>query len=246
MLLTESVIDKPSFQTIEKSASETVSFNDYSGEDGRGESQLAVNEIKANTGCSENSMGRIRSDEGIEQDDYGRIVFVGDSRTIDMFYDSDDNIYGELHDDIVVFGGHGEGLDFLVESIEGYGLDRFDTLVVWMGANERGNFVGYGEFYSDILSAGKKMVLCTVGPTDNNYLHYNSDGYDYMDELMQQYNLSLTEWAEKNGVKIIDLYSYIKESQMVGIDPEDGIHYLPRPTTEVWKYIVKEICGSVG
>ena len=172
---------------------------------------------------------------------YGRILFVGDSRTIDMFYDSDENFFGEIHDNIAVYGGHGKGLDFMKTAVEEYGSDNYDTLVSWMGANEGGRFEGYGEFYDSILADGKTLVLCTVGPTDERYLDYEYEGNYYLDSLMQEYNRSLMGWADSRGVRIIDLYGFIKGSQTVTLDPVDGIHYLPRPTYEVWNHIVKEL-----
>ena len=172
---------------------------------------------------------------------YGRILFVGDSRTIDMFYDSDENIYGEMHDGIAVYGGHGRKLDFMKEAVSEYGYDNFDTLVSWMGANEAGSFEGYGEFYEDVMSHGKNLVVCTVGPTNGEFLDYEYEGPHYLDDLMSEYNDSLTRWAAGCGVRVIDLYRFIKDSKTVTLDPVDGIHYLPRPTLEVWEHILEQL-----
>ena len=171
---------------------------------------------------------------------YGRILYVGDSRTIDMFEDSDKNIYNEVHDGIVVYGGHSQGLHFMDIAVEFYGMNNFDTLLSSMGGNENGNFEKYPEFYEKLIEQGKNVIVCTVGPTDESYLQ-GSDIENYPNELIDKYNEALLEWAGENGIKVIDINGFIKESETVNPDPEDGIHYLPRPTTELWEFILSEI-----
>lgn len=169
--------------------------------------------------------------------DYGRIVFFGDSRTIDMFADSDANIYGESHDGIVVYGGHGKGYGFLQQELDKYGYGNFDTLVSFMGANDRGNFKNYQTYYEGLLAQGKKLVLCTVGPTVDWRLNA-FDAPNYPNSNMEYYNKQLTEWANAHGVKVIDTYTFIKDNITVDAD---GIHYTPRPTTALWQYILTEL-----
>ena len=170
-----------------------------------------------------------------------RILFVGDSRTIDMFEDSDDSFGPRMYDGITVYGGHGRRIDFLKDSVKDTGLDNFDTLVSWMGANDRGRFEPYGKYYSSLLEQGKKLVVCTVGPTDSSALG-GSDIDNYQNDTMIKFNGELLDWARQHEeVKIIDLYDYIENSPTVTVDPEDGIHYLPRPTEELWDYIRKSI-----
>ncbi len=203
-----------------------------------------ASDAAADTSVPENTEAETGSEEDpekIEHPDYGRMLFIGDSRTIDMFADSDTNIYAELHDGIPVYGGHGCGLDFMKESIEDYGLDNFDTLVTWMGANEDGDFYGYDKYYEKMMDHGKTLVLFTVGPTDDLYLHYDADGYRYTNDKMESFNNELMRWAENRDVKVIDMYGYVLQSENVKIDPADGIHYLPRPTTELWDFILKNI-----
>ena len=169
--------------------------------------------------------------------DYGRIVFFGDSRTIDMFADSDADLYGEKHDNITVFGGHGKGYGFLQQQLDGYGHANYDTLVSFMGANDRGNFKNYQTYYEGLLAQGKKLVLCTVGPTVDWRLNA-FDAPSYPNDNMVYYNKQLKEWAAAHGVKVIDTYQYIKDNITVDAD---GIHYTPRPTTALWQYILQEL-----
>ena len=53
----------------------------------------------------------------------GRVIFVGDSRTIDMFADSDTALYGEQHDGIRVYANHGKGYSYL-ESVCKNGAEK--------------------------------------------------------------------------------------------------------------------------
>ncbi|MBQ4482444.1 MAG: SGNH/GDSL hydrolase family protein [Lachnospiraceae bacterium] len=169
---------------------------------------------------------------------YGRILFVGDSRTIDMFADSDAEIRGEEHDGIVVFAGHGRASDYLEEVINSYDPGEYDTLVSWMGANDRGHFSGYKELYENCLANGKTVVVCTVGTQDSSYLK-ESDIEDFSDEKLQKFNRKLTDWAEERNIRVIDLYSFTRDN--ITVDPADGIHYLPRPTKMIWDHILEEL-----
>ena len=178
--------------------------------------------------------------------DLGNIVFVGDSRTIDMFYDSDDKIWGEEHDGIEVYAKHGGGFSWLEEVYAGGGIgDDTNTLVTWMGANDNGDTSQYESFYQAAMDAGLRVIICTVGPTDDNYLE-EGDKTNYSNSKMTQYNDSIKDWANNNGVTVIDVYSFIESTSTIQIDQADGIHYYPRPTTEIWDYILGRIKALTG
>lgn len=167
-----------------------------------------------------------------------RYLFVGDSRTIDLFADSDENIYSEVHDGIAVYGGHGLGYGFLYESVDDYGEDNFDTLVTWIGANDYDNFNAYTKYYRYLMDSGKNVIVCTIGPTQDEWLAEWDRPYYELSHMID-FNAKLTSWAEENGVKVIDLYDYVVNN--VQIDSADGIHYLPRPNPDLWKYIIDNI-----
>ena len=173
--------------------------------------------------------------------DYGRIIFTGDSRTVDMFYGDRNEIWGESFDGIPVFCRDACQSDYMMNAVNSYGWDNFDTLVTWMGCNDYGNFGPYESFYNSLLQQGKNIVVCTVGPTDNNTLANDFDREYYTNERQIAYNNSLVSWANSNGVKVIDLYSYVAGNGNLYISPEDGIHYMPQPTTEIWYYILSNI-----
>ena len=170
------------------------------------------------------------------KDNYGRILFIGDSRTVDMlFNDNDGIIINELYDDIVVYARHGHGFNYLKETIEEYGLNSFDTLISWMGANDKGIFDEYELYYEYLLSLNKNIILCTVGPTKDEYLESN----DYSNNNMKKYNESLINFSNKYNIHVIDLYSYIIDNQILIKD--DGIHYLPKTNYQLLGYIVGDI-----
>ncbi|MBQ6903921.1 MAG: SGNH/GDSL hydrolase family protein, partial [Lachnospiraceae bacterium] len=146
-----------------------------------------------------------------------RTVFFGDSRTIDLFADSNATLSGELHDGILVFAGHGEGYSYMESVLNRYGVDSFDTLIVWMGANDAGNFTPYQSYYEGLLAKGKRLVLCTVGPTTDSSLN-PWDRPAYYNANMIRYNTQLKEWSAKNGVKVIDLYSFIQSESSIRVD----------------------------
>ncbi len=177
-----------------------------------------------------------------EKVDYGRLLFTGDSRTVDMFSGTVEEIRGEVHDGIPVYCRDACQFEYMVGAIDEYGLDNFDTLVTWMGCNNYGNFSQYGPYYDDLLAKGKKIVICTVGPTLDGSLANDFDRQYYVNDLQIQYNKALKAWAKgKANVKVIDLYSYISNSSTISISTEDGIHYFPQPTTELWSVILSNV-----
>ncbi len=173
-----------------------------------------------------------------EPADYGRMIFVGDSRSVDLFSEPADAVEGEVHDGITVYARDGLRFDYLVDSVNTHGLDNFDTLVSWMGCNDFGDFSRYDVYYDKLLAQGKNLVLCTVGPTVDECLLHDIDYMYYPNANQITYNNSLKSWAAVRGIKVIDMYEYIKNSDTIIVDPTDGIHYFPVPNTEMWEYIV--------
>ncbi len=172
-----------------------------------------------------------------KQNGYGRILFVGDSRTVDMFTGDSNEVIGQNKDGITVYCRDGAAFRDVTPWVESCGMDNFDTLVTWMGCNSFGDFSEYGPYYDSLLAKGKTIVVCTVGPTVDECLLIDEDYLYYPNANQIRYNNSLVAWANERGVKIIDLYSYISNSSTVTVSETDGIHYFPQPTTELWNYI---------
>ncbi|MBR0164505.1 MAG: SGNH/GDSL hydrolase family protein [Lachnospiraceae bacterium] len=168
----------------------------------------------------------------------GRVLFVGDSRTIDMFADSDQEIRGADASGITVYALHGAACNYLVSVIDSVGRQSFDTLVTWMGANDGGSFAAYETLYNSLLAEGKKIIVCTAGPTQDETLA-SYDHPRYENSNMIALNQQMVAWANANGVRVIDLYGYCAAN--ITIDPADGIHYLPRPTSAIWSVILSHL-----
>lgn len=172
-----------------------------------------------------------------EKTDYGRILFVGDSRTVDMFSADRDKILGEVYDGITVYAEDARSYTFFIETMSAAGTENFDTIISWMGCNDYGDFSNYQPHYEGLLREGKRLILCTVGPTLDSALANDFDKTHYLNDFQIAYNSALWTWANANGVKVIDLYSYLANATDVYLDPADGIHYQPKPTGAIWSVI---------
>ena len=230
----EAEVESESETEVESEAGQETDYSDIEDEDI--DVPESLNDDTAETDDTAENDDTAETDQNEE-----RILFVGDSRTICMFADSDDEIVSmPVGNGITVYAMQGSGYEYLESTVDAYGPENFDVLVTWMGANDNGLFSRYGEFYDRLLKTGKEVVVCTVGPTDNSVLRDTEVPY-YLNENMNAFNTGLIEWAGRNNVKVIDLYTFISESPDVTIDPADGIHYLPRPTKELWKYIISKL-----
>ena len=167
---------------------------------------------------------------------YKDMLFVGDSRTVDMFYGDRYEISRHRSDGIDIYARDSEGCDYLRSVVAGYGYDSFDTLITWLGANDTGNFSSYRDFYESLLRRGKKLIVCTVGPTVDEWLE-DHDYPWYSNARMRAFNRELLSWANSRGVPVIDVYGYIVDNGIT-IERNGGIHYEPQPTRGIWKYII--------
>lgn len=170
----------------------------------------------------------------------GRVIFVGDSRTIDMFADSDEALEGAMQDGILVYARHGHAVDYFKGVMDALQPVAGDTVVSFMGANDNGAFEPYGALYDALLAQGVGLVVCTIGPCATEATYANQLYPAYHNARMTAFNEQLVPWANENDVPVIDTYTYILEN--IEIDP-DGIHYLPRPTTALWQYILDSLEG---
>ena len=176
------------------------------------------------------------ADSAVEEEE--RVLFVGDSRAVDMFSSTKGSIDGKKKNGIKVYARDGATFAFLQESVDRCKLKNFDTLVVWMGTNDSGNFSNYKAFYNRLIKKGKRVILCTVGPIEDSLLSDFWRPY-FSDALTaNQYNSSLKKWAEKKEVDVINTYSYVKKKVRF---LSDGIHYEPSSSKKIWKYILKRL-----
>lgn len=228
---------KESTTEEKKEEKATGSASEGASEAGEKASAESSSDAQSETAAGKEQPEVAAAEKTPERVGYGRKIFTGDSRTVDMFSGDVSEISGSVYNDITVFCKDGAQYDDMVSYINGYGIDNFDTLITWMGCNDFGNFSQYGPYYDSLIAQGKQIVVCTVGPTQDEYLLDDMDWYYYPNSNQVKYNNSLVSWANSKGVKVIDLYSYISNSSSITVVPTDGIHYLPQPTIELWNVI---------
>ena len=169
-----------------------------------------------------------------------RVLFVGDSRAVDMFTSKSGSINGKKKDGIKVYARDGATFAFLQESVSKCKLKNFDTLVVWMGTNDSGNFSNYKSYYNKLIKKGKKVILCKVGPIKDKLLSDAWRPYFSNSGTAKKYNSSLKKWADKKAVDVIDTYTYVRDNVKFR---SDGIHYKAASSKTIWPFIMGELAG---
>ena len=203
--------------------------NPASGQDQAGAQNQANDQQQAGADSAAQQDESAQSGAG-----YGRIFFIGDSRTVDMFSGDAEEIYDYDAGGIRVFAKDGCHCAYMQDIIGNYS-DQFDTIVSWLGCNDNNDAALYSQVYESLINQGKTVVICTVGPTADESLSGDFDVFNYPNEKMVAFNQSITAWAASHGVKVIDTYSYVSSNIEIS---GDGIHYNPKPTTAIWSYIV--------
>lgn len=201
----------------------------------------------ANLAISANAQGHSKADDYIKEciDDNVKVLFIGDSRTVDMFSSKKGEIKGRTYNNITVYAKDGATFGYMKNVVKKADLSNYDVVVSWMGANDRGNFGKYSSYYKKLKKKMKgHLVLCTVGYSDNNKLGDLGDMLYYNDGIMKQFNKGLNKWARKYDVETINLYSYTKKH--VTARSNNGVHYVPSPTVDLWNYTVKQIMKKVN
>ncbi len=173
-----------------------------------------------------------------------RVLFIGDSRTVDMFSAKKSQIKGKVYNNITVYAKDGATYGYMKSTLKKVNLNNFDVVVSWMGANDHGDFSKYSSYYKKLnKKKDLHLVLCTIGYSDNSKLGDLGDCLYYNDGIMQRFNQGLNKWAKKNDVETINLYSYTKKH--IAARDNNGVHYVPNPTVRLWNYTVNQIIKKV-
>lgn len=168
--------------------------------------------------------------------DYGRIIFIGDSRTVDIFDSQGYEVYDKNVNGVRVFAENGKGYDYMMIMINRFD-GSYETVVTWLGCNDHGNIEKYKKAYQDLLDKGINLVICNVGPTVDENLD-EGDSVNYPNRNMVSFNEQIGAWAREHNVKVIDMYSYVNSHMTV--DP-DGIHFSPKEDMSIWNYIMNSL-----
>ncbi|WP_408071147.1 hypothetical protein [Butyrivibrio sp. JL13D10] len=207
---------------------------------------VASGVIISNDSYAINANAKSKNSEYIDNriDEDIKVLFIGDSRTVDMFSADKNEIRGKVYNNITVYAKDGGTYSYMRSTLNRINVKNYDVVVSWMGANDHGNFEKYSSYYKKLKKKTKgHLVLCTIGYSDNNKLGDLGDCLYYNDGIMQRYNKGLTKWAKKNKVETINLYSFTKKH--ITARSNNGVHYVPSPTVDLWNYTVKQIIKKV-
>ncbi|WP_035783534.1 SGNH/GDSL hydrolase family protein [Butyrivibrio sp. MC2021] len=171
-----------------------------------------------------------------EKKDYGRIIFIGDSRTVDIFNGEAYEIYDLNVGNARVFAENCKGYDYMTELLNRYD-GQYDTVITWLGCNDHRNIESYKAAYEGLISRGINLVICNVGPTQSEWLD-EGDSPFYQNDSMVSFNQQIGAWAADHGVKVIDMYSYVYSNLQID---SDGIHYSPKENNGIWNYIMNSL-----
>lgn len=228
-------INTPDADMSDNDTKDEDTGDDTSATDNDKDSSADKNSAKDN---ETNEVAPEDSDNGHDISGYGRIFFIGDSRTVDMFDGEVIEVYDKKADGIRVFAKDGVHCAYMTDVIGAYGMDEFDTIVTWLGCNDNNDVALYEQVYENLLNQGKQLVICTVGPTEDANLGEGFDASNYPNQKMVDFNQNITSWAASHNVKVIDLYTFVKNNIEIS---NDGIHYNPKPTTAIWNYILSNL-----
>ena len=211
---------------------QTYSFSKssrYISVDEEKKSQIIVNPSDYQSGEKNSSTGGGTGDrDGTGNHSAQRVVFIGDSRTVQMYaylsgsWSGANYSKGGVHvvgNDIYVAEG-GMGLNWMkntgIPAAQKY-FDSNTAIVILMGVNDLGNLNKYIEYVNanapSWKSNGSSLYYVSVNPCNGKYSHMNSS--------IQKFNAQVKSGLSSE-VGWIDTYS---ELNRVGFTATDGLHY---------------------
>ena len=154
-----------------------------------------------------------------------KIIFVGDSRTVEM-----QRAVGSNND--VWSCKSSMGLDWLKST----GISNVDKdivpgsmVVILMGINDLYQVDGYITYLNDLAvvvnSKGAKLYFVSVNPVGKTK--------DYLNEDIDLFNTKM-KYGLSNNIKFIDTNSYLKEN---GFSSTDGLHYTKSTYNKIYLHI---------
>jgi hypothetical protein len=158
------------------------------------------------------------------------IVFVGDSRTVGLYY-SCKNFEGSY------IAKSGMGLNWLKLQLCALYDVKNKIILINMGVNDLENIDEYLRFYNSLPNEfvqNNKVVFLTVNPVDeqtavkNRLYHKNSD--------INSFNSRMKNELRKD-IYILDSNSYLVSS---GFKAYDGLHYNDATNKKIYKWVVEE------
>lgn len=169
-----------------------------------------------------------------------RVVFIGDSRTVQMYayltndWNGANYSSGGIHevgDDVFIAQGS-MGLNWMkstgIPAARKY-LSPGTAVVILMGVNDLTNSNKYIDYINENISSwtesGSKVYYSTVTPCNGKYSHLNSSIASFNSKIKS---------SLPSSVKIIDTNSYLTSN---GFDTTDGLHYNKDTSNKIYQYI---------
>jgi Tfp pilus assembly protein PilW len=194
---------------------------------------------KSDVDTSNNNNSNTSSNAGIN-----RILFIGDSRTVQMYayltndWNGANYSSGGVHnyDGNIIVAQGSMGLDWMrntgVPAAKQY-FTSGTAIVIMMGVNDLSNIDNYisyiNENYSSWTSNGARVYFATVNPCLGSYAHLNSS----IDSFNSRLKSSLP-----SGVKVIDTNNYLMSE---GYVTTDGLHYDKTTSESIYNYIKSNV-----
>lgn len=156
-----------------------------------------------------------------------KMVFIGDSRTVDMM--------NAVHDGSVWACKVSMGYQWMatvgVPAVDSY-IDAGTAVIILMGVNDPyniSNYIGYtNEKAAEWAARGATTYFVSVGPVDGDPYVTNAE--------IESFNAALQ--ANLSGVYYIDIYSYLMAN---GFSTVDGTHYPDNVSIAIYNYIVEHL-----
>jgi len=173
-----------------------------------------------------------------------KIVFIGDSRTVQMYayltndWNGANYSSGGVHnvDGNIIVAQGSMGLDWMKKTGIPAAQQYFGSgtaIVILMGVNDLSNIDNYISYVSNNVSNwtsnGSSLYFATVNPCSGSYSHLNSS--------IDSFNSKLKNGMPSN-VKIIDTNAYLVSN---GYKTTDGLHYDKTTSDMIYNYIKNNV-----
>lgn len=188
--------------------------------------------------------GGTKNEGGSSNSSISKYVFIGDSRTVQMYAYLNNNWNGANYSD---GGVHTVGNDIYVAQ-GSMGLNWMKTtgisaaknyfqsgtaVIILMGVNDLYNADSYVSYINGNLnswtSKGSKVYFVSVNPCSGNYSHLNSK--------IVAFNSTVKSGLDSK-VKWIDTYSHLSS---VGYKSKDGLHYDKDTYKKIYDYVKSKV-----
>ena len=191
-----------------------------------------------------NNNSNSNSNSNSNNQEISKIVFIGDSRTVQMYayltnnWSTPNYSNGGVHNvDGDIFVAQGSmGLDWMkktgIPAAQQY-FSQGTAIVILMGVNDlhnADNYISYvNENVSSWTSNGSSLYFATVNPCSGSYSHLNSN--------IDSFNSKIKSGLP-SSVKIIDTNAYLVSN---GYKTTDGLHYDKTTSDMIYNYIKNNV-----